>query len=132
MLFRSSADLKHFRVCVFVLRDFNSRAEENKMQDFAAKLYNSKAWQRCRDNYKKSVGGLCERCLKNGKFVPAEIVHHKKHLTRRNINNPEIALGFGNLEALCRECHALEHARRGQRYLVDSLGRVTILPDNET
>lgn len=102
------------------------------MQDFAAKVYSSKAWQRCRENYKKSVGGLCERCLKQGKIVAAEIVHHKKHLTRRNINNAEIVFGFNNLEALCRECHALEHSKDGRRYVVDDLGRVTILPDKES
>lgn len=39
-----------------------------------------------------------------------EIVHHKEPLMPKNINNPEITLGEGNLELLCRNCHALAHA----------------------
>ena len=38
-----------------------------------------------------------------------EIVHHKIYLTRRNIDDMEIALGDDNLEVVCRVCHSLEH-----------------------
>ena len=46
------------------------------MKDYAKSFYKSKAWQHCRDAYAKSQAGLCERCLKEGKIVPGEIVHY--------------------------------------------------------
>ena len=75
------------------------------MREFAKSFYLSKEWRRVRDYVFKRDFGLCVRCGK-----PGEIAHHKEHLTPRNINNPEIALGEGNLELLCRDCHALAHA----------------------
>ena len=64
------------------------------------------------------------------------MVHHKIYLTEQNINDPRIALDFGNLEALCRQCHEEEHAstgtgggtKRTRRYAVDAEGRVIISP----
>lgn len=96
------------------------------MQEFAKKFYKSKAWSHTRDAYLSSVGRLCERCLKKGLYRPAIIVHHKVYLTPENINNPEIALAWQNLEALCRECHEDEHSKRVGRYRVDEEGKVTI------
>lgn len=90
-------------------------------------FYNTKAWQHCRDSYRASVGGLCERCYKKGLIVPGEIVHHKIHITPKNVNDPNITLNFDNLELLCRDCHGAEHAKNGKRYKVDALGRVTII-----
>lgn len=95
------------------------------MRDFAKVLYNSKAWQRTRDAYAASVGGLCERCRAKGLIVPGEIVHHKIHLTPDNIDRPEITLSFGNLELLCRDCHGQEHKKVKKRYRVDDYGKIT-------
>lgn len=81
-------------------------------RDFAIKFYNSKAWKQCREGYKQSVYGLCERCLANGKYVAGEEVHHKKYLTPDNINDPYITLSFENLELLCSSCHSIEHNRK--------------------
>lgn len=47
---------------------------------------------------------VCERC---GNV--AKIVHHKKYLTKENINDPSVTLNFENLEALCQDCHNKEH-----------------------
>lgn len=96
------------------------------MKDFAESFYKSRAWQHARKGYLKSVGGLCERCLKRGIYRPAVIVHHKDYISPENINNPEVALSYGNLEALCRECHAEEHIRTARRYKVDEFGRVIV------
>lgn len=71
-------------------------------------------------------GGLCERCLKKGLYHPAVIVHHKVYLTAETIQNPEIALAYDNLEALCRDCHEEEHSGSGRRYKVLEDGRVII------
>jgi len=94
-------------------------------------FYNSKAWKDTRRNYKQSVGGLCERCLAKGIVTPAEVVHHKVPLTADNISDLSISLGWNNLQALCRQCHAEVHeemyrARTGRRYKVDKNGRVVI------
>ena len=93
------------------------------------KLYGSKAWKDCRESYMKSVQYLCERCLKNGLNVPADVVHHKIRITPQNVNNPNIALNFANLEALCVNCHAAEHSTHVKRYYVDEMGRVIIKKD---
>lgn len=92
-------------------------------------FYSSGVWKKCRASYRKSVGGLCERCLKMGIYTPGEIVHHCiEHVTPENVENPEVTLSFNNLELLCRDCHAKEHeeiyGHERRRYLVDDSGRV--------
>ena len=99
------------------------------MRDFAVKFYKSKAWKDCSMMYRSSVGGLCERCKAKGLLVPAEIVHHKIHVTPDNINRPDLVLNFDNLEALCRNCHADMHKRIKKRYKVDKYGRVGVVKD---
>ena len=98
------------------------------MREFAKEFYSSKAWQRCRAAYKKSQGGLCERCRARGLIVPGEIVHHKRHITPDTISDPNVLLSWDNLELLCRTCHGDEHSNRGNtRYTVDEYGAVTTL-----
>lgn len=75
-------------------------------RDFAKSFYRSKAWQECRNAYFDSVFGLCERCGAGGSAV-----HHKTYLTPQNISDPEVSLGWDNLELLCIDCHAKEHGR---------------------
>ena len=69
-------------------------------KEFSRAFYNSRTWKECKEEYLRSKGYLCERCLKQGKITPAKIVHHKIHLNPNNINNPEVAIGFNNLEAI--------------------------------
>lgn len=90
-----------------------------------SEFYKSKTWQACRDNYLKSVGGLCEKCKAKGLIVPAEIVHHKIHLNANNITDPSITLNPVNLEALCRQCHGEEHPKGfKKRYEVGANGSI--------
>ena len=91
---------------------------------FAKNFYNSTAWKKCRTEYAKKMGYLCEECFKNGKLVPGEIVHHKIKLTPFNINNPSITLSFKNLELLCRECHAIKHSIKKKRYCFKKNGEI--------
>ena len=95
------------------------------MKQFAESFYKSQQWQKCRAEYYKYRGGLCERCLENGLIRPGEIVHHKIHLTPENISDPHITLSFQNLQLLCREHHAEEHGARERRYNIDQYGRVS-------
>ena len=83
---------------------------------FARKFYSSKAWQDCRNAYAAKRHHLCENCLRKGIYKAGEIVHHVIELDPVNINNPEIALSFDNLELLCRECHAEIHDLKGGRW----------------
>ena len=92
---------------------------------FARVFYSSGAWRRCRALYSQKVGGLCEECLKKGLIVPGTEVHHKIHLTPENVNDPNVALNFDNLELLCGECHKNAH-RKKKRYSVGSDGTLTI------
>ena len=78
-------------------------------QEWAIWFYNSKEWKKCREAYKQSVNGLCERCLAKGLYVVGDEVHHKIYLTPENINDPYITLSFENLELLCSSCHSIEH-----------------------
>ena len=73
-------------------------------RDFSRKFYNSKEWNRCRETFKQSKHGICERC-----GMPGEEVHHKIYLSPDNINDPYITLGWDNLELLCMSCHSKEH-----------------------
>lgn len=73
-------------------------------KDYARKFYASAAWIRTQAAYMKSQNYICERC-----GGAACIVHHKKHITPGNINNPEITLNWDNLEAVCQDCHNKEH-----------------------
>ena len=96
--------------------------------DTANRFYGSAEWKACRAAYKKSVGGLCERCLKQGLYVPGEIVHHKEHINADNLTDPQILTDFNNLELLCRKCHAEVHGKQRKRYKIDAFGNVLTDP----
>lgn len=91
------------------------------MRSIDAKFYKSKEWAKCREEYLATVNHLCERCLRNGLVVPADIVHHKEHLNRANESDPTKTLAFDNLEALCRQCHNQEHFKEKEvkRWRID-------------
>lgn len=92
-------------------------------RSFALDFYSSKAWKEARSAYMRSVGGLCEICLSKGIYTPAVIVHHKIHLDPETIKNPDVALAFSNLCAVCVDCHAKEHQPE-KRYKIAPNGAV--------
>ena len=110
-------------------------------REFAREFYSSKVWQDCRNTYAKQAAHLCEECLRKGIYTPGVIVHHVEELNPHNINNPEVALNFNNLELLCRDCHANIHGNHNRfekvnaerkakrdndrRFVVDSDGKVS-------
>lgn len=98
-----------------------------KTNKCAESLYHSRAWRECRNAYLKSVGGLCERCLKNGVIRAAKDVHHKIRLTAENVKDPSISLNWDNLEALCAEHHTAEHGSP-RRYTIGENGQVIAKP----
>ena len=59
------------------------------MKEWAKEFYHSKDWISTRRAYLIAQHYLCERCGE-----PAKVVHHKHYLTKRNINNADIALNW--------------------------------------
>ena len=94
-------------------------------------FYTSRKWRKCRKAFFEYKGGLCERCLKHGiiqpgtKEQPLE-VHHKIPLNAQNVKNPDIALGWKNLELLCKQCHDKEKERKQKRWKIREDGRVIL------
>ena len=88
----------------------------------AQAFYHSKQWLRCAESIRKQRHYLCEKCGRPGSYV-----HHKIHLTIKNITDSNISLNPSNLELLCHDCHEKEHGRlkekKVQRQIVfDSSG----------
>ena len=81
---------------------------DKKRADEVTKFYRSKEWLTLSKAYLQIVGYRCERC---GRI--AECVHHKHYMRRPG--GWERRLDWDNLEALCGECHAVEHGRKKQR-----------------
>lgn len=78
-------------------------------------LYQSKRWREVRD-YMRMKYPLCQDCLKDGKVVPMEEVHHIKSPFVRNITEEEKekrSFDESNLVCLCRECHIKRHHPEG-------------------
>lgn len=73
-------------------------------KEWAKDFYASTLWRLNREYALKRDRYTCRRC---GRL--ATVVHHKIHLTRDNISNPQISLNPDNLESLCDDCHKLEH-----------------------
>lgn len=71
-------------------------------------FYYSKAWRKLSRAFLLSKSYICERCGQ-----PAELTHHKQHITQRNIHDPAVTLNPVNLEALCLNCHNTEHISAG-------------------
>ena len=98
-------------------------------------FYVSWAWRKCRAGFVAYKGGLCERCLQRGIINagqpgrPLE-AHHKIPLTAQNVNDPDVALNWDNLELLCKDCHDEERRRteKGRRWRVTPEGAVEIPP----
>ena len=69
------------------------------------KKYHSKEWKQTRKFKLLSVNGMCERCLKQGKYNAAYIVHHKEYINDLNYLDDNVFFNLENLEALCIDCH---------------------------
>lgn len=63
------------------------------------------SWRKVRDRY-ISRHPLCEVCQQHGKYVMAELVHHKKPISADGTNDEN------NLMALCISCHEKVHKRK--------------------
>ncbi len=96
------------------------------MKEYAKSFYKGKQWKEVSRLYMSSKNYVCERCGGVG-----EICHHKKYITPRNINNPEITLNMDNLECLCMDCHNKEHGCKRSRAVFDEEGNVVAAKESQ-
>lgn len=97
------------------LRNWIRKCErENAMWKF----YKSRWFRSIRAAVLEEQHNECQKCRARGKIVPADTVHHEKHVR----DYPELALTayyvdengeeIRNLTAICKSCHALEHPEK--------------------
>ena len=85
--------------------------KSTKKQD-RAKYYGNTQWRNLRKIYQQSHP-LCEMCLEEDIITPAHDIHHKLSPFDPNISEMERwkrLLDYGNLMALCKDCHGKLHA----------------------
>ena len=84
-------------------RDYNRYTRAGTVNQ----IYGSE-WKRIRKQYAEAHP-LCEECLKAGRAVTMDEVHHILPVSRGGTNSPD------NLKALCRSCHEKAHIDLGDR-----------------
>lgn len=65
------------------------------------KFYNSARWKKLREYIRQRDNNECQWCKAEGKFSPAECVHHKKEVR----DYWELRFEPNNLITLCNNCH---------------------------
>lgn len=73
-------------------------------REFSKPFYNSKEWKKTREVILKRDNYICKHC-----GMPAEEVHHIKHITPRNVYDLNITMNPDNLISLCKDCHFKVH-----------------------
>ncbi|MGX8795447.1 HNH endonuclease [Fusibacter sp. JL298sf-3] len=71
-------------------------------------FYKSKEWRVKREEVLQRDNYECQRCKRDGRFSPADCVHHIIHLK----DDPMLGLEEANLESLCDSCHNLVHPEK--------------------
>ena len=90
-------NLTEGRFCEEHQKEENRRYEKYGRDPAVRRRY-GRAWKRIRDKY-ASEHPLCEQCLKEGRYVKTEEIHHKLPLSQGGTHERS------NLIALCRSCH---------------------------
>ena len=100
-------ELTEGRFCEKHEKEENKRYEKYDRDPAVRRKY-GRAWKRIRDRYVHKHP-LCEQCLKEGRYVAVEEVHHIVPLSEGGSNDES------NLMSLCRSCHEKIHRERGDR-----------------
>lgn len=75
-------------------------------------IYNTPIWKRM-SKAKMMESPLCESCLLEGVITPSTNVHHiVSFMNYEGLKRQEIAYNYGNLIALCIECHNKKHIKK--------------------
>lgn len=96
------------RYCEEHTKEMNKRYEKYGRDPGTHHRY-GKQWRRIRYKYVQEHP-FCEECMKQGRLVLTEQVHHIKPLSEGGTNDES------NLMALCKSCHSRIHAERGDRW----------------
>lgn len=91
------------RYCPEHQRQANRNYETYKRDPLSRKRYGA-SWQKIRKAYAASHP-FCEQCMKDGRFIPVEHVHHIIPLSEGGTHDPD------NLMSLCKSCHSRIHAK---------------------
>lgn len=65
-------------------------------------------WRKLAEKFKQAYP-LCHDCEQQGRVTPSKEVHHIKKV----VTHPHLKFDWGNLMALCKQCHAMR-TRRGE------------------
>jgi 5-methylcytosine-specific restriction protein A len=71
-----------------------------------SRLYSTSRWERIPKLNLKMHKYLCQECLRNGKTEPATLSHH---INEYRESFSELDFWYGELTALCKDCHARHH-----------------------
>jgi len=74
-------------------------------------FYGRAAWKKLRVMALNRDHWLCRECLRQGRLVQAQEVHHLKPLEEF----PELGLCLENLESLCHDCHEATKTREKKK-----------------
>lgn len=98
-----------------------------------ARIYNSREWQALRAEKLRSTRGLCERCLAQGYYVPATLVHHVVPIetarTKDELRRLALDCGLQGLQSLCTACHGAVHRELGSSTRAVVMDRATARKD---
>lgn len=87
-------------------KHYNKHSRNKTITSF----YKSTDWKRTRELVLLRDNRLCQRCLREHRFTPADMVHHivevKQDWSKR--------LDLSNLESLCNACHNKVHGDRNK------------------
>ena len=100
------------------------------MRSVSFPFYKTRAWKECRAAYLHKVNGLCELCMEHGIIRPADIVHHKITLDDEKARDPEIALNFDNLQAVCIDCHNALHFRKAPKKRYEIINGAVVIGED--
>jgi 5-methylcytosine-specific restriction enzyme A len=78
-------------------------------RDPVRRAWYANAWPKIRKRY-ILTHPLCDRCLREGRVVPAEEVHHIIPLAKGGTHSES------NLMSLCKSCHSTITAKEGGRW----------------
>lgn len=83
--------------------------------------YHSTRWKRLKQ-IKKKTTPYCEECLKEGKYTPVYIIHHKEWINEENYKDNNVFYNIDNLESVCLEHHNKIHFAAEQEYYFNDNG----------
>lgn len=93
-------------------RDRHRYYDKYQRDQEAARFYNSKEWERAREQALIRDHGLCQDCLAEKQIKTADVVDHIKPIK----HFWHLRVTLSNLRSLCNRHHAIKTAEDKRRY----------------